>query len=148
MGKPYGAAADAWSIGVLAYEILTLSEPFRSPNLAALMKRVIACEYDAQSLADAPHDDEVKAVATDKVTHVARRPMHTPRSMAAALTSRGPPHTNDAQSMMRDKPMNVAGSPSAAQGLLHIDPLQRLPLDKLLKMPAFQCENGGSFTKE
>ena len=91
MGKPYGAAADAWSIGVLAYEILTLSEPFRSPNLAALMKRVIACEYDAQSLADAPHDDEVKAVATDKVTHVARRPMHTPRSMAAALTSRGPP---------------------------------------------------------
>ena len=39
-GDRYGAPADAWAVGLLAYEILTLQHPFLGGSLAALLKRI------------------------------------------------------------------------------------------------------------
>jgi len=62
-GEPYGAASDAWAIGLLAHEILTLHHPFVGTSLAVLMQRILRCEYDEGRLAAMPYPDELKAVA-------------------------------------------------------------------------------------
>ena len=58
-----GAASDAWAIGLLAHEILTLHHPFVGTSLAVLMQRILRCEYDEGRLAAVPYPDELKAVA-------------------------------------------------------------------------------------
>mmetsp|Transcript_53938 Transcript_53938/g.124181 ORF Transcript_53938/g.124181 Transcript_53938/m.124181 type:complete len:161 (-) Transcript_53938:272-754(-) len=63
-GEPYGREADAWSIGLLAHEILTLHHPFNHGSLAVLFQRILRGAYDVQTLATAPHPTEVKAVAS------------------------------------------------------------------------------------
>lgn len=64
-GEPYGAPSDAWAVGVLAHEILTLRHPFLGLSLAHLLRRIAACEYDRSLLARAPYSDELKACSTD-----------------------------------------------------------------------------------
>jgi hypothetical protein len=41
-GQPYGAAADAWALGVCLYELAALRRPFDANNPLALMRRI--CE--------------------------------------------------------------------------------------------------------
>ena len=63
-GERYGAPSDAWAVGLLAYEILTLQHPFVSGSLAALLKRISDGEYDRHALADAPHPAELREIAS------------------------------------------------------------------------------------
>jgi len=63
-GERYGAPSDAWAVGLLSFEILTLSHPFLGGSLAALLKRICEGEYDQQVLDSAPHPDELKALAS------------------------------------------------------------------------------------
>jgi len=63
-GERYGAPSDAWAVGLLLYEILTLRHPFLGGSLAALLKRICEGEYDQQVLDSAAHPDELKAVAS------------------------------------------------------------------------------------
>ena len=64
-------AADTWSVGLLAHEILTLRHPFLGHTLAGLLRRILTCDYDEQLLRDAPHPEEVKRVATkEELLHI------------------------------------------------------------------------------
>lgn len=64
-GKPYGPASDAWAVGILAHEILTLHHPFSaSGSLAQLLSRITDGQYDRSHLARAPYPEAIKAVAS------------------------------------------------------------------------------------
>ena len=63
-GEPYGAASDAWSVGLLAHEILTLKHPFCGGSLAVMLQNIVAGKYDRRPLAEAPYPQELKNVAT------------------------------------------------------------------------------------
>ena len=65
-GEPYGVASDVWSVGLLAHEIITLRHPFLGGSFAALLRRIMACDYDKQRLAESPYPDEIKRVASDQ----------------------------------------------------------------------------------
>ena len=74
-GEPYGKASDAWCVGLLAHEILTLHHPFAgapgSGSLARLLQRICACEYDRGLLLNAPYPPELTVVAgSDMLLHV------------------------------------------------------------------------------
>ena len=68
-GEPYGVASDVWSVGLLAHEIITLRHPFLGGSFAALLRRIMACDYDKQRLAESPYPDEIKRVASDQESH-------------------------------------------------------------------------------
>ena len=57
-------ASDAWSVGLLAHEILTLRHPFEERSLATLLKRIAASDYDRSLLAAAPYPQALKQVAS------------------------------------------------------------------------------------
>lgn len=63
-GQLYGAPADAWSVGLLVYEVLTLRQPFSGNNLAGLVQKILAGDYDKDKLASAPYPEELKIVAS------------------------------------------------------------------------------------
>ncbi|KAE8914694.1 Serine/threonine-protein kinase [Phytophthora fragariae] len=44
LGKGYDSAVDWWSLGALAYEMLTGNPPFRSKNAADLQKKIISAK--------------------------------------------------------------------------------------------------------
>ena len=70
-GKPYGAPSDAWAVGLLAHEILTLRHPFMGGSLAAMLRQIVEGSYNRQYLRDAPYPDELKAVASaEQLLHV------------------------------------------------------------------------------
>ncbi len=50
LGEPYGAASDAWSFGVLSFEILTLRKPFVANSLAELSTLIANSRYDEAAL--------------------------------------------------------------------------------------------------
>jgi serine/threonine protein kinase len=64
-GERYGAPSDAWAVGLLLYEILTLRHPFLGGSLAALLKRICEGEYDQQActLLTRPHSWIESAIA-------------------------------------------------------------------------------------
>ena len=47
--KPYGAPADVWSFGVVAFELLALERPFRAGSLVELEARVLGGMFDASA---------------------------------------------------------------------------------------------------
>ena len=63
MGQPYNQPADAWAIGVILYELLTLKRPFTGPNIAALVLKITRCEYDRATLGASPHPPELRALS-------------------------------------------------------------------------------------
>ena len=65
-GEPYGPPADVWSVGLLAFEILTLTHPFVGDSLAAMLKRILSSEYDKGLLTRAPYPRELRDVASDR----------------------------------------------------------------------------------
>jgi len=66
-GRPYGTASDAWSVGLLAHEILTLRHPFaNASSLASLLQKISTCSYDRRRLENAPYPEDVKAVASSE----------------------------------------------------------------------------------
>ena len=70
-GEPYGPASDTWAVGLLALEILTLRHPFMGGSLAALLRRIVSCDYDETPLQRAPYPDELKVVATpNELLHI------------------------------------------------------------------------------
>ena len=63
-GERYGAPADAWAVGLLAHEILTLRLPFAANSLATLLRQILSGEYDRSLLVRAPYPVALKAVAS------------------------------------------------------------------------------------
>ena len=41
MGSPYGAKADIWAVGCIAFELLALRLPFEATNIAMLVMRIV-----------------------------------------------------------------------------------------------------------
>lgn len=64
-GDPYGTPSDTWSVGLLAYEILTLEHPFSGGSLASMLKRIASSDYDKNQLERAPHPKELLRVASN-----------------------------------------------------------------------------------
>jgi NIMA (never in mitosis gene a)-related kinase len=44
--KPYNNKSDVWALGVVLYEMLTLSRPFQAKSLKELMKKILVGAYD------------------------------------------------------------------------------------------------------
>ena len=63
MGQPYNQPADAWAIGVILYELITLKRPFTAPNIAALVLKITRCEYDRATLGASPHPPELRSLS-------------------------------------------------------------------------------------
>jgi len=92
-GRPYGRAADVWSLGVLFYEILALRVPFTAPSLAALCRAITSSRAPnvigyssacAELVASLLHKDVEKRPLTDAlVKHVYVR-----KYMSGALEAR------------------------------------------------------------
>ena len=57
-------ASDAWAVGLLAFEILTLSHPFYGGSIAKTVQRISAGVYDETPLFNASYPDELKRVAS------------------------------------------------------------------------------------
>ena len=99
MGQPYNQPADAWAIGVILYELLTLKRPFTGPNIAALVLKITRCDYDRAALGDSPHPPELHSLATSDALLAADPAkrltldalLATPAVAAAADTAPPPP---------------------------------------------------------
>jgi len=64
-GHAYSEPSDAWAVGVLAFELLTLKHPFHAAkSLSHMMKLVILGALDEQWLHNAPYPDDIKAIAS------------------------------------------------------------------------------------
>ena len=85
MGQPYNQPADAWAIGVILYELLTLKRPFTGPNIAALVLKITRCDYDRAALGDSPHPPELHSLATSDALLAA-----DPERMATAVEEEPP----------------------------------------------------------
>ena len=77
-GERYGRPADLWGVGVILFELLTLSTPFTAQNVAALCQQIITAAYDDDALARCPHPDAL--------THLASRDALFHTDPAARLT--------------------------------------------------------------
>lgn len=44
--KPYGFSCDYWSIGIVAFILLSGSAPFFETDHLVMMNKIKACEYD------------------------------------------------------------------------------------------------------
>lgn len=74
---PYGASADVWSLGVVAYELCSLRRPFQASSFDELTRQIIAGEFE-------PLDDHVSLDLQNLVVWMlAHDP--TKRPTAAAL---------------------------------------------------------------
>ena len=96
-GKPYGRAADVWSLGVLFYEILVLRMPFEANSLAALCVKitqsrapnVIGYSADcAELVASLLHKDASQRPLTDALVKDDYVRKHMPNAVAAARSTR------------------------------------------------------------
>lgn len=45
--KPYNNKSDVWALGVVLYEMLTLSRPFNAKTLKDLVRKIVVGQYDA-----------------------------------------------------------------------------------------------------
>ena len=63
-GDEYDATADAWSVGVLLYELLALERPFDGTNLAAIVRKISRGAVDAAKLEASGHAAELCALAS------------------------------------------------------------------------------------
>lgn len=63
-GRPYGATADMWSVGVILYMLLCGYPPFQHKNQAIMFRQIRAGVYKFHS----PHWDEVSDEAKDLVS--------------------------------------------------------------------------------
>lgn len=60
---PYAFSADCWSLGVILFELLTLSRPFESPHLGALVRMVERGEMNMAALDRCPHSAAFRRLA-------------------------------------------------------------------------------------
>ena len=86
MGQPYNQPADAWAIGVILYELLTLKRPFTGPNIAALVLKITRCDYDRAALGDSP--TLRSCIPRDERRTPRRRPRQTTHPRCAARHAR------------------------------------------------------------
>ena len=128
MGQPYNQPADAWAIGVILYELLTLKRPFTGPNIAALVLKITRCDYDRAALGDSPHPPELHSLATSDALLAADPAkrltldalLATPAVAAAADTAPPPPavaasrSSSESRSRRRSSDSPAASSASAA----------------------------------
>ncbi|EDQ91249.1 uncharacterized protein MONBRDRAFT_15013, partial [Monosiga brevicollis MX1] len=71
-GKPYDNKTDIWSLGCVAYELLTLHRTFEGSNLPALVRKIMKGQFTP---INGPYDPELKALVTSMLRHdPARRP--------------------------------------------------------------------------
>lgn len=63
-GKPYGAACDVWSLGVILFEVLTLTRPFDASSLGALIMNIHSCQYDEAALERCGHHPTLRTLAS------------------------------------------------------------------------------------
>mmetsp|Transcript_4272 Transcript_4272/g.9311 ORF Transcript_4272/g.9311 Transcript_4272/m.9311 type:complete len:1043 (+) Transcript_4272:293-3421(+) len=63
-GEGYSQPADVWSLGVLLFELLTLSRPFEADSYGKLAVKICNGDYDVEALDAAQHPAELKALVT------------------------------------------------------------------------------------
>jgi len=65
-GEGYAVPADAWGVGVILFELLTLTRPFKAGNLAHLISRIVTGNYDKEALEASPHPEVLKQLASSR----------------------------------------------------------------------------------
>jgi serine/threonine protein kinase len=66
-GKPYGAASDAWAVGCILFNLLTLHPPFRHASILGLARQIVAVEFIAvarRALDACAHPPDIKKLAS------------------------------------------------------------------------------------
>ena len=66
--KPYGKECDYWSIGVVAYIILSGVPPFYSRNTQKVFDQILNCEYDFEDKYWSHVSDEAKDFVSKLLT--------------------------------------------------------------------------------
>ena len=63
-GQPYAEASDAWALGVVGYQLLTLRRPFDAANLGALVLKIANGAPDEAALAASAHPERLRAAVS------------------------------------------------------------------------------------
>jgi len=64
-GKPYGAPSDCWALGVILFEMLTLSRPFTASSLGGLVIAITQVQFQKQLLRSCGHPAEMQAIVVE-----------------------------------------------------------------------------------
>ena len=63
-GERYGRAADMWSLGVVAHELLTFKRPYPSHSMRELLRKLVLGETDSTAITDCPHNPQLAVLAS------------------------------------------------------------------------------------
>lgn len=117
--ESYGKAVDLWSLGVVAYELLSLHRPFGGRSMEELVDNVLAytvSEPASRALQESSHPPYLKELVTKPEVRGPRIPRST----------RLPPKVSAARKM---SPCSLP-----AQALLNLDPDRRMSLATVARL--------------
>ena len=89
-GERYGRPADLWGVGVILFELLTLSTPFTAQNVAALCQQIITAAYDDDALARCPHPDALTHLASRDAAFTPTPPRASPSPSSSTDSATSP----------------------------------------------------------
>ena len=120
-GEAYGAAADVWAFGVVAFEVLTLRRPFAASSMDELQGQILAADYDDARLAESPHPEALtELVGRDALLHPDPNSRLTLSRLSCRLEAAAfpsPPEPiawNDVAPLADARPSNALGAALAA----------------------------------
>ena len=67
LGKPYGAASDAWAVGCILFNLLALDRPFRHTSILGLARQIVDVDVTTRgriALNNAKHPADLKVLAS------------------------------------------------------------------------------------
>jgi NIMA (never in mitosis gene a)-related kinase len=104
-GQAYETSADAWALGVIFFEMITLVRPFAADNMGALVVTITTGQYDAEALETSPHHEILRHFAS-------------PEALLAQATISRPDAIQLIQPLMDAEAVEAQAAEAAAAGTI------------------------------